>query len=63
MNDTKYIISKMNQLKISWYKLAKSLNFPMKTVYRWKNGGKISPLYEEKVLALLSQTENEQNKL
>lgn len=61
MTDTKFIQNKVEKLKLSWYKMAKDLELPLRTIYRWKNGSGINPLYEKKVMAYLSEKEKEQN--
>jgi len=63
MPDTKFIQSKVSQLGLSWYKMGQDLSLPLRTIYRWKNGSNINPLYEKKVMAYLSQKEREQSKL
>jgi hypothetical protein len=63
MADTKFIQSKVRQLGISWYKMGNDLGLPLRTIYRWKNGKGINPLYEKKVMAYLNQKEKEKELL
>ncbi len=49
------IDKQLKELNITWYRMGKDLNIPMRTVYRWKNGGGIHNLYKEKVVDYLTK--------